>query len=152
MVKKAQAAMEFLMTYGFAILAVLVSIGALAYFGGLNPGKFLPEKCTITTGSGLFCKEFTSDSVTNKITIRIHNILSQSVWIDSVSLDNPSCTYVTADTEITADGTEDFELTGCTLTSQQKIKSTITISYSIGDTAIQGLSKSTTGQLATIAP
>ena len=30
---RAQAALEFLMTYGWAILVVLVSIGALAYFG-----------------------------------------------------------------------------------------------------------------------
>jgi len=30
--KKSQAAMEFLMTYGWAILVVLVAIGALAYF------------------------------------------------------------------------------------------------------------------------
>ncbi len=44
--KKGQAAMEFLMTYGWAILVVLVVIGALAYFGVLNPSNLLPEKCT----------------------------------------------------------------------------------------------------------
>ncbi len=46
MFKKAQAAMEFLMTYGWAILVVLVVIGALAYFGVLSPSTLLPEKCT----------------------------------------------------------------------------------------------------------
>ena len=44
--KKAQAAMEFLMTYGWAILVVLIVIGALAYFGVLSPSTLLPEKCT----------------------------------------------------------------------------------------------------------
>ena len=44
--KKAQAAMEFLMTYGWAILVVLVVIGALSYFGVLSPSTLLPEKCT----------------------------------------------------------------------------------------------------------
>ncbi len=44
--KSAQAAMEFLMTYGWAILVVLVVIGALAYFGVLSPSTLLPEKCT----------------------------------------------------------------------------------------------------------
>jgi len=39
--KRAQAAMEFLMTYGWAILVVLVAIGALAYVGVLSPEKFL---------------------------------------------------------------------------------------------------------------
>ncbi|MBD3163915.1 hypothetical protein GF323_01835 [Candidatus Woesearchaeota archaeon] len=43
--KRAQAAMEFLMTYGWAILVVLVAIGALAYFGVLSPERFLPERC-----------------------------------------------------------------------------------------------------------
>jgi len=48
--KKAQAAMEFLMTYGWAILVVLVAIGALAYFGVLSPDRFLPERCTGPAG------------------------------------------------------------------------------------------------------
>ncbi|MBS3136458.1 hypothetical protein J4401_05870 [Candidatus Woesearchaeota archaeon] len=43
--RKAQAAMEFLMTYGWAILVVLVAIGALAYFGVLTPDKLLPYRC-----------------------------------------------------------------------------------------------------------
>ncbi len=34
------------MTYGWAILVVLVVIGALAYFGVLSPATLLPEKCT----------------------------------------------------------------------------------------------------------
>jgi uncharacterized protein (UPF0333 family) len=32
MQQRGQAAMEFLMTYGWAILVVLIAIGALAYF------------------------------------------------------------------------------------------------------------------------
>ena len=38
--------MEFLMTYGWAILVVLSAIGALAYFGVLSPDRFLPDRCT----------------------------------------------------------------------------------------------------------
>lgn len=63
MFKKGQAAMEFLMTYGWAILVVLVAIGALAYFGVLNPSRFLPSSCTITPGIG--CDDF---KVTNGAT------------------------------------------------------------------------------------
>lgn len=54
--KKGQAAMEFLMTYGWAILVVLIAIGALAYFGVLNPGRFLPSTCNIMPG--ISCNEF----------------------------------------------------------------------------------------------
>jgi hypothetical protein len=48
--KKAQAAMEFLMTYGWAILVVLIAIGALSYFGVFSPGKWLPTAATIGSG------------------------------------------------------------------------------------------------------
>lgn len=42
--KRGQAAMEFLMTYGWAIVVVLAAIGALAYFGVLSPSKLLPDR------------------------------------------------------------------------------------------------------------
>ncbi len=54
--KKGQAAMEFLMTYGWAILVVLAAIGALAYFGVLNPSNLMPAQCKL--GSGFDCSEF----------------------------------------------------------------------------------------------
>lgn len=44
--KKGQAAMEFLMTYGWAILAAVIAIGVLAYFGVFSPGKY-------TTGTAI---------------------------------------------------------------------------------------------------
>ena len=54
--KRGQAALEFLMTYGWAILIVLIAIGALAYFGVLNPARLLPKSCTIVPG--LSCDDF----------------------------------------------------------------------------------------------
>lgn len=54
--KKSQVALEFLTTYGWAFLVVLVMIGALAYFGVLDPSNFLPEKCIF--GAGVGCVEF----------------------------------------------------------------------------------------------
>ena len=46
------------MTYGWALLVVLVAIGALAFFGVLNPGQFLPDQCTLFSGmscTGYIC-------------------------------------------------------------------------------------------------
>ncbi|MFT4310661.1 MAG: hypothetical protein ACMXYC_03440 [Candidatus Woesearchaeota archaeon] len=50
MSKKGQAALEFLTTYGWAFLVILIMIGALAYFGVLNPQRFISDKCVATTG------------------------------------------------------------------------------------------------------
>src|SRR3989344_1627621 len=65
---RAQAAMEFLMTYGWAILVVLVAIGALAYFGVLNPGRFLPSSCTI--GPGIGCDDFKVEATQLTLVLR----------------------------------------------------------------------------------
>ncbi len=69
--KKGQAAMEFLMTYGWAILVVLIAIGALAYFGVLNPGRYLPSSCTISNQIG--CNEFkvTGGAAANTVAITL---------------------------------------------------------------------------------
>ena len=45
MKKKAQAALEFLTTYGWAILVIIVMIGALAYYGVINPKRMIRENC-----------------------------------------------------------------------------------------------------------
>ena len=53
MIKKsgrAQSALEFLFTYAWAFLIILIMIAALAFFGVLDPAKFLPDKCLATTG------------------------------------------------------------------------------------------------------
>ena len=69
MKKKSQAAMEFLMTYGWAFLVLLLVIGTLSYFGVLNTSKFLPESCTLVPG--LSCVDF--EVTTTGIVLAIHN-------------------------------------------------------------------------------
>jgi len=61
--RKGQAAMEFLMTYGWAILVVLAAIGALAYFGVLSPDRFLADKCVISGGFSCGQYKVTASSV-----------------------------------------------------------------------------------------
>jgi len=43
--KKGQAAMEFLMTYGWAILVVIAAIAVLAASGLLDLSRYMPERC-----------------------------------------------------------------------------------------------------------
>ncbi|KYK27137.1 hypothetical protein AYK26_00390 [Euryarchaeota archaeon SM23-78] len=75
--KRGQAAMEFLMTYGWAILVVLAAIGALAYFGVLSPDRLLPSKCTLSPGFDFGdCK---ADATTESLRISIYNGLGTDV-------------------------------------------------------------------------
>lgn len=50
--RKGQAAMEFLMTYGWAILAAVIVIAVLASFGVFSSKNFIPTTCTISAPFG----------------------------------------------------------------------------------------------------
>jgi len=60
--KKGQAALEFLTTYGWAFLVILIMIGALSYFGVLNPSMYSKSKTLVydknclLDKSELFCE------------------------------------------------------------------------------------------------
>ena len=79
--KKGQAALEFLTTYGWAFIVILIMIGALAYFGVLNPGKALPSKCLVE--AGFACKDF---RITNStVDIMLINKKGQGITLGNFS-------------------------------------------------------------------
>jgi len=61
---KSQAAMEFLMTYGWALLVILIVIAALVFFGLLNPEAFLPDKVEIDAGVSVQAASVDEDGIT----------------------------------------------------------------------------------------
>jgi len=54
--RRGQAAMEYIVTYGWAFLVILVVIGGLAYFGVITPSRWVPERCDF--GAQLECKDY----------------------------------------------------------------------------------------------
>jgi uncharacterized protein (UPF0333 family) len=85
--KRSQAALEFLMTYGWAILIVLIVISALAYFGVLNPQAMLPSRCTLPTGwsCGDYVVTMSQSAVNDQIKLKIINGLAKSVNIVNIT-------------------------------------------------------------------
>jgi hypothetical protein len=150
MLKKAQAAMEFLMTYGWAILVVLAAIAALAYFGVLSPDRFLPEKCTLP--SGVACLDFTYDT-TNGITVVIQNSAGFDMQNVIVSINGTNCQdeeatdYGTGNNATLTDG-EQAEMHISSGTCNQlfsgKFKGELRIKY---DNAQTGLTHTKVGEL-----
>ncbi|MEM4389595.1 MAG: hypothetical protein QXG98_02950 [Candidatus Micrarchaeia archaeon] len=60
MTRKGQAAMEYLMTYGWAILVIVIVLAALLYLGVFNIAGRTPEICTLPIG--LQCPSFKLDT------------------------------------------------------------------------------------------
>lgn len=149
--KKGQAAMEFLMTYGWAILVVLVAIGALAYFGVLSPEKFLPETCII--GPGFSCDDFRIIGSTGVADLIIRNggkdalyntkmvILKDGVGETATTSVDCSPTTVPIGTATTCTITDLVRLGG---TAGTRFKGSITLTYDAGS---GGLTHSKTGDL-----
>jgi hypothetical protein len=80
--KKGQAALEFLTTYGWAFLVILVMIGALAYFGVLDPTRFLPQRCQF--GAEMHCDQFALDFSDGEALFALKNSLPDHVFITNV--------------------------------------------------------------------
>lgn len=68
MLKKGQEAIEFIMTYGWAILLILAIIGAIAYFGTIDECVILPEKCAENNNAPII-KNITCEITPNVNTI-----------------------------------------------------------------------------------
>ena len=75
--KKAQAALEFMATYGWAILVLIISISVLAMSGILSPDKFMQGSCFVVAGIG--CDDFKVSSDGSAI-IMLRNNLGLSMY------------------------------------------------------------------------
>ena len=137
-----QAAMEFLLNYGWAILVVLVAIAALAYFGVLSPGKYLPEKCVPAAGIG--CSSFKATST--GVDLILQNALGKDIVVTAINApDAGSGCSDTFNTTLVNGADATFSL-NCTLTSGSKINSDLLITYD----EVNGLSDlSNSGTLST---
>ncbi len=142
--RKAQAAMEFLMTYGWAILVVLAAIGALAYFGVLSPEKFIPEKCILEPGV-----ECTGFKVTpTDITLVLRNGLGKDLTINSITVGDCELSIKDPDLADFQNGDmETFPLVKC---SNGEVEDRYNADIVIGYTEkISGLTKIMSGSLTT---
>ena len=138
--KKGQAALEFLMTYGWAILVVLVSIGALAYFGILKPSKILPNRCTI--GHEFQCLDFqisaSGASPNPQFKLRLKNNVGEPIDVTLMTISTETtvalaCTNPQNPTSWKSGEVKDFAWTSCTsfggLIAGEKGKVLITLRY-----------------------
>ncbi len=125
MKKKGQAAMEFLMTYGWAILAAIIAIGVLAYFGVFSPGKYV-------TGTALVTPPFYVNAHNVKpagVTLEIKNQGGETY--DLISIDVTNCATDNTGWAGVAAGDSQAVTIACTVApvAGDNFKGDITISY-----------------------
>ena len=94
--KKCQAALEFLTTYGWAFLVIIIMIGTLAYFGILSPGKLLPNRCNF--GSEFQCLDYQISAAGGTFKMRLKNNIGEPMDVSSITLSTESTTAYTCTT------------------------------------------------------
>jgi len=88
--KRGQAALEFLTTYGWALMSILLAIAALSYFGFLDTGRYVSEKCD--TGSQIQCLEaYVEESGALRVNLR--NNYPVDIEITAINLTLGSQSY-----------------------------------------------------------
>lgn len=85
--KKSQAAMEYLMTHGWAALAILAGISALFYFQPFSGDHMVVEKCFFSAGFG--CQDFKYEADT--FTFVISNGMQKKLNDVYLELDLDKC-------------------------------------------------------------
>jgi hypothetical protein len=112
---KSQAALEFLTTYGWAFLVILITIGALYYFGVFEFSKFLPQKCIFS--SQFECIDFSF--VGDEVRLRLINNIGEEIKINSFDVTNDaadplSCTVPSPVLSWQSGDEIEVSFTGCT--------------------------------------
>ena len=130
---KSQAALEFLVSYGWAFLVMLIMIASLSYFNVLSPSKLVPQRCSF--GNELGCVDF--GMYTNGLRLRLRNEISEPIMINSIDLSNDqllsSCASSMTNTLIKPGEVKDMiiacDFSGLHVVSGEKFKVNVNLAY-----------------------
>ena len=131
--KRGQSAMEFLMTYGWAILAAIIVIGVLAIAGVFTPGKYAPQACAVT--APFYCNAW--NAKTTGVNIELKNQGGETYHVKSVDISNCGAANNTGTGwDIAADALQNMTVS-CTLTSGNIFKGDVTVTYTKSGSAVE---------------
>ncbi len=95
---KGQAAVEYLMNYGWAVLILAIIIGVIFFTRVFNPNYFVMEECY--AGPSFGCQSQLISGVTTKLAINISNRLSYPINLKSIKFTSENLGTVSNITDI----------------------------------------------------
>lgn len=135
--KKSQAALEFLTTYGWAVLLIMVTIAAFVYFNVTNPKESLPERCNF--GPEFQCMDFQISGTQDKLILSLKSVVPNPIIITGAEVQSDSnipysCTPQALPMDFARGAPVTFTFSGCNsqaagLTAGKKAKIRIKLTY-----------------------
>ncbi|MFH1174507.1 MAG: hypothetical protein V1725_05195 [archaeon] len=123
---KGQAAMEFLMTYGVAIVIMLAAFAALSYFGVLNPQDILMDRTVFPAPLGNIDRASVVAGTAGRgtIDVTLMNSVGGRINITAITLtplDGFVCATTLADAYSTFDGSAFVNFNSVLVDDQDKV-------------------------------
>jgi len=117
---RGQAALEFLMTYSWALIMVLILIAAIYYFGVTKPKDLLPNRCLFSPE--IECLSYSLSSADNAFRLKLKNNAGDMITVTAINLNNEgstslACTKPSNPTNWVHGGSQDLVFTNCNLGS-----------------------------------
>jgi hypothetical protein len=81
---KGQSALEYLITYGWAILVILVVLAVLWYYGIFNPSKWAGEMAT--SGSAFQTSVVNTNLKATSLGLTLNNIAGSALTVNSITV------------------------------------------------------------------
>jgi uncharacterized protein (UPF0333 family) len=131
--KKGQAAMEFLMTYGWAILAAIIAIGVLAYFY-FSPGDLGANAAILN--APFYAEAWNADTTGVNLGVKNNGQDSLTISEVTVTVGATTCTTAAAPGAVASGATIDVDA-ACVLTEGDNIKGDIVVKYTRGASAVE---------------
>jgi uncharacterized protein (UPF0333 family) len=131
--KKGQAAMEFLMTYGWAILAAIIAIGVLAYFY-FSPGDLGANAAVLN--APFYVEAWNADAAGVNLGIKNNGQDTLTVSEVTVTIGATTCTTAAAPGAVASGATVDVDA-ACVLTVGDNVKGDIVVKYTRGASAVE---------------
>jgi hypothetical protein len=83
--KRGQAATEFLTSYGWAILVIMLVLAALVWLGIFNTSQAVPERCTFPAGFACSDVRITDTAISQ---ITLENQMTKTVYVCAIMCTN----------------------------------------------------------------
>ncbi len=119
--KRGQAALEFLMTYGWAILSAIIVIGALGSYFYFNQGG----STSVFVNAPFYGHAASATGTT--LLLEIENKGGETLNVTSVAVSG--CTGTDTGFNSSISGAQIMTLTGCTMTSGSRFSGDVTVTY-----------------------
>ncbi|MBI3622876.1 hypothetical protein HY212_02235 [Candidatus Pacearchaeota archaeon] len=141
--KKGQAAMEFLMTYGWAILAAIIVVGVLWYLIG-NPSNLAGKQYTLSAPLSINAISITAGAP-GTVQLEIRNGAGSSINVTTIDFSEPTCTDITPNLLQPQGNLTAYSISCNPLTAGNRFLSDITVKYT---TTGSSLTQQSTGSIS----